>query len=132
MRPRRPCGNCSHGRRRAELEPRTLPKRLLIALSHAIEDESLSRAEQPLLFARFQHERFYRQEEARWRELARTADAAVVFADFARIQRDPDAPVELPVERTHPLTREWAIVCDAPAHAVCLAGVELAAPPPAP
>ena len=33
--------------------------------------------------------------------------------------------MELPVDRAGPLTREWAVVCDAPRHAVCLAGVEL-------
>jgi DICT domain-containing protein len=113
--------------RRPDLEPRTLTKPLMLALTHALEDESLSRAERPLLFASFQRERFYRASESRWREIARGADAAIVFADFERLRTAPDGPVEVPVARGHPLMREWAIVCDAEGHAACLAGWE---PPP--
>ena len=47
-----------------------------------------------------------------------------MFADFDRVRARSDAPTEIPVDRTHPLTREWAIVCDADHHAVCLAGWE--------
>jgi DICT domain-containing protein len=113
--------------RRPDLEPRTLPKRVMRALSHAIEEESLSRAERPLLFASFQRERFYRQEEARWRELARNAELTLAFADFARLRAPRGAPAEVPIDPDHPLAREWAIVCDAPGHSVCLAGWEPAA-----
>jgi DICT domain-containing protein len=97
---------------------------VMIALSHAIEDESLSRADRPLMFASFQHERFYRQEEARWRELSRGAQLALVFADFQRVRSPRGGPAEIPVDRSHPLTREWAVVCDATHHAVCLAAWE--------
>jgi DICT domain-containing protein len=107
-----------------ELEPRTLPKRLILALSHAIEDESLARAERPLLFASFQRERYYRQEQARWCELAEGAELTLAFADFERLHVLPNTPAEVPVDRGHPLTREWAIVCDAPGYSVCLAGWE--------
>ncbi len=110
--------------RRPDLEPRTLAKPLMLAMSHALEDESLSRAERPVLFASFQRERFYRASEARWRELARGADAAIVFADFDRLRVPDDGPAEVPVARGHPLMREWAIVCDAEGHAACLAGWE--------
>ena len=111
-------------RRRPEIEPQTIRKHILVALSHAIEDESLSRAERPMLFASFQRKRFYNAERSRFRELSRGADLAVVFADFDRVRARSDAPTEIPVDRTHPLTREWAIVCDADHHAVCLAGWE--------
>jgi DNA-binding transcriptional MerR regulator len=114
-------------RRRPDLEPRTLSKPIMLALSRSIEDESLSRAERPLLFGSFQTERFYRQSRARWRELARHAELAIAFADFPRARAPAGGPVEIPVDRGHPLAREWAIVCDAPGHAVCLAGRE---PPP--
>ncbi len=114
--------------RRPDLEPRVLAKPLMLALSRALEDESLSRAERPVLFAAFQRERFYRRSEMRWRELARGAEAAVVFADFTRRRTPKGAPAEVPVPRGHPLMREWAIVCDAEGHAACLAGWE---PPPA-
>lgn len=111
-------------RRRPDIEPRTISKPILGALSHAIEDESLSRAERPMLFASFQREHFYAQERERFEELSRGAAVAVVFADFARADVRDDAPAEIPVDRTHPLTREWTIVCDADHHAVCLAGWE--------
>jgi len=111
-------------RRRPDLEPRTLPKPMLGALTHAIEDESLSRAERPLLFASFQAERFYRQEQERWRELSRGAELTLAFADFDRLRTPRDGPAEIPVDRSHPLTREWLVVCCAADHAVCLAGWE--------
>lgn len=111
-------------RRRPDLMPYVLPKRTLVALSHAIEDECCARAERPLLLASFQRPRFYRAAEARWRELARTAHAAVVVADFPE-RRDPDGgPVEVPLERSHPSLREWALVCDAPEYSAFLAAWE--------
>jgi MerR family transcriptional regulator, light-induced transcriptional regulator len=112
-------------RRRPDLQPVTLRKPLLLALSRAIEDESCARAERPLLFGAFQRERFYRQSERRWREFSRTAELAVVFADFEQARLPADGPVELPVDRSAPLGREWAVVCEAAGHAACLAGVEL-------
>jgi MerR family transcriptional regulator, light-induced transcriptional regulator len=110
-------------RLRPDLEPRPLRKPILLALTRAIEDESLSRAEQALLFVSFQTERFYRQEQARWRELSRGAELAVVFADFDRVRTPRNAPAEIPIGNG-PLAREWAIVCYAPGHSVCLAGWE--------
>ena len=112
------------GRRHPDLVPRTLPKRLMVALSHAIEEESLSRAERPVLFASFQRERFFRREEARWREFARGAELAVAFADFEQLRTPRGGPAELPIGPGHPLAREWAIVCDGPRHAACLVGWE--------
>ncbi len=66
-------------RARPELVPYVLPKRSLIALSHAIEDELCARAGTPVLFAAFQRVRFYRTAVRRWGELARTAELAVAF-----------------------------------------------------
>jgi MerR family transcriptional regulator, light-induced transcriptional regulator len=112
-------------RRRPDLQPVRLRKPVLVALTHAIEDESCARAERPLLFGSFQHERFYRQAERRWREFARTAELAVVFAEFERPRRRAGGPLELQIERSGPLAREWAVVCAAPGHGVCLTGIEL-------
>jgi MerR family transcriptional regulator, light-induced transcriptional regulator len=111
-------------RRRPDLIPYLLPKRTLIALSHAIEDECVARAERPVLFGSFQLPRFYRHAEQRWRELARTAHEAVVFAEFDE-RRDPDgAPHEIPIDHEHPLCREWSLVCDAPDYSAFLAAWE--------
>lgn len=111
-------------RRRPDLEPRVLLKPMMLALSHAIEDEALARAERLMVFGSFQRERFYRQAQLRWRGLARSAEVAVVFADFARLRAPRDAPVEVPVPREHPLNREWALVCEGQDFALCLAGWE--------
>ena len=111
-------------RQRPDLEPRTLRKPTLLALTHAIEDESLSRAERPLLFASFQTQRFYRRAQARWRELSRGAELTLAFADFDRVRTPRDGPTEIPVDRGHPLAREWTVVCCAGGHAACLAAWE--------
>ena len=62
--------------RRPDLQPYPIPKRLLVAVSHAIEDECSARGERALLLGSFQRERFYREAEPRWREFARTAELA--------------------------------------------------------
>jgi len=111
-------------RQRPDLEPRVLLKPMMLALSHAIEDEALARAERLMVFGSFQRERFYRQARPRWRELARTAEVAVVFADFARLRAPRNAPVEVPVPREHPFNREWALVCEGQDFAACLTGWE--------
>jgi DICT domain-containing protein len=106
------------------LESQLLRKRALLAMSRAIEDECLARAERPILFGCFQRERFYRQSEGRWHELARTAERSVVLADFRRVRRPRHAPVEVPIRAGEPLAREWAVVCESPGFAACLTGWE--------
>ena len=111
-------------RRRPDLQPYLLAKRTLIGLSHAIEDECVARAERPVLFGSFQRERFYRDAEPRWRELARTAESAVVLADFDKPRTPKHAPIELPIHREDPLGREWSLICDAPEYAAFLSAWE--------
>lgn len=110
--------------RRPDLVPYLLEKSTLIALAHAIEDECCARAERAILFGSFQRERFYRHAEPRWRELARTAEQAVVFADFDAIAHPRGAPVEVPLATDAPLGREWSLVCDAPDYTACLSAWE--------
>src|SRR3954453_19387116 len=108
--------------RRPELAPELIPKKRMIALSHAIEDECLVRAHAPVLIGSFQRERFFRSEEPRWSGFAETAAVAVAFADFET--RTDTRPVQLHVNRDHQLNREWAIVCFAPGASAALAGWE--------
>ena len=108
----------------AHLHPHQLPKRALVWLSRAIEDECTARAPRPLLVAAFQHERFYRQVEPRWREFARSAERAIVLADFHRLRTPDSAPAEVPLAPTDPLMREWVVACDAPQLSACLVGWE--------
>ena len=89
-------------RQRPDLQVNVLPKKALVAICHAIEDESAYGAGDLLLFGAFQRERHYRDSERRWRELSRAAEAAVVFADFAAVRRPRGAPVEVPIGARDP------------------------------
>lgn len=111
-------------RLRPELEVSVLPKPCLVALSHAIEDESSSGGGELVLIGAFQRELHYRQAEPRWREIARSAELAFVFADFARVRRPRGAPVEVPIPERDPLMSEWVLVCDGDAGAACLVAWE--------
>src|SRR5688572_23916522 len=62
--------------------PQLLRKPTLLALSRAIEHETLAHAASPVVFGAFQEARHYRPVEHRYRRIARQADAATVFADF--------------------------------------------------
>jgi DICT domain-containing protein len=97
-----------------------LKKRTLIAISRAIEEETLSRAAAPVVVGAFQTERNYRAVEHRYRAMARTADAVLAFADFAAVSGGGDAPVEVPVGTADGLGSEWAVVVDAPGYGACL------------
>ena len=109
-------------RRRPELAPYPVPKRLLVPISHAMEDECSARGGGAVLIGSFQRERFFRQAEPRWRSFSRTAELALVMGDFPEPRAPRDGPLEIPIGRGHPLSREWAIVCDGPGVSACLAG----------
>jgi MerR family transcriptional regulator, light-induced transcriptional regulator len=111
-------------RRRPELAPTTLSKPAVLALSHAIEDEYCAQAAGGVLIGSFQRERFYRQAQRRWRELARTAELAVALADFPRPADPGDGPLEVPVDRHRALAREWAVLISAGSVQACLAAWE--------
>jgi DICT domain-containing protein len=111
-------------RLRPELPVSLLPKRSLIAISRAIEDECAYGASDLLLFGAFQERRHYEASERRWRELAAAAEAAFVFADFPEPRRPRGGPVEIPIEQGDPLAREWVVVCDASDRAACMVGWE--------
>jgi DICT domain-containing protein len=118
-------------RRAPQLESRVVRKPMLIALSHAIEDESLARAERQLLFACFQRQRFYREEASRWRQLTDNAVASAVFADFAEPSIPPAGPIEVPLTHTPSLAREWVLAVYGERSAICLAARERASSNPA-
>ena len=111
-------------RRRPEVAPAILTKRVVLAMSHAIEDEYLAHAAHGLVLGAFQRERFYRVAQRRWRELARTADLAVAIADFTTVDEPTGAPTEVPVVLRHPMAREWTLIVDAPGARACLAAWE--------
>ena len=111
-------------RRRPEVAPTILTKPAVLALSRAMEDEYCARATGGVLLGTFQRERFYRASERRWREMARTADLAVVLADFAGPASPDGGPLEVPIDRRHALAREWAVLISADGIQACLAAWE--------
>jgi DICT domain-containing protein len=111
-------------RRRSDLQPQLLPKSTLVSVSHAIEDECGARSSSAMLFGSFQREHFYRQSEARWRDLTRSAECAFVLADFDRVRTPEGGPVEVPIDNSEPVGREWSVVYDAPNFGAVLSGWE--------
>jgi DNA-binding transcriptional MerR regulator len=112
-------------RRHPGIAPQVLHKTTLLALTRAIEDECCAQAEPAALFAGFQQERFYRNSEARWQELARTARVVVIFADFGRSSRPGASPLTVRLPADSPLRREWFLVCATPGHPAFVSGWEL-------
>ena len=102
------------------VKAQVLRKGTLIAISHAIEDETMARAAGPVVFAAFQHVRNYRAEQHRYDRLAEVADAAVVFADFPEPRVPAHGPAEVPIAPDASLGNEWAVIIDAPGYAACL------------
>lgn len=111
-------------RRRPDLKSYTLAKSTLISVSHAIEDECAAGSAHALLFGSFQRERHYRSAEPRWRDLAASAECAFVLADFDHVNEPDGGPVEVPIDNTEPLGREWSLVYDAPAFGAVLSAWE--------
>jgi DICT domain-containing protein len=99
---------------------RRLRKRTLLAISRAIEDETLARAAGPVVIGAFQSVANFRGVEHRYDRLARAADACVVFADFDAVRERSAHPTEVPISPHDVLGNEWAVVIDAPGYAACL------------
>jgi MerR family transcriptional regulator, light-induced transcriptional regulator len=119
-------------RRHPALVPHELRKATLLAVTRAIEDECCARAGQAVLFACFQHERFYRHSEERWQELARTARVAVAFADFGEPATTDISPVKVGLPADAPLRREWILVCASPDYPAFVSGWEFPGQPGTP
>jgi DICT domain-containing protein len=95
----------------------------MLAISRAIEDESLARGDRAVVIGAFQRPLFFDRSRTRWRELSRTAQLAVVFADFER-RNLKRVPAEVPLPDHSPLRREWAVIVDGGQMAACVSGWE--------
>ncbi len=111
-------------RRHPGLRVHVVTKRVLLALTHAIEDECCASAQRPVLFGSFQRQRHYTAARPRWADLAAGAEHTVVFADFPRPRQRPGRVTEIPLAGDSPQRREWTLVCDAPDLPACVAGWE--------
>ena len=100
-----------------------LSRRAMLAISRAIEDASAATGGPSVLVGSFQRQAIFRARQPLWRDLARGAAACVVLADFpeARVQ---DGIVEVPIDESPPLQREWAVAVAGPGLRACLTGWE--------
>ncbi len=112
-----------------ELPSYTLEKQTLLALSWAIEDESVALARRPLLIGSFQAGRYFEASAARWRELSRVARSSYVLADFASTDDDL-SPRQVALPPDSPMLREWIVVCDGDGLTAALAAWEVPGQPP--
>lgn len=114
-----------------ELRPQRLSRRALVAVSHAVEDESMSRADRPVVLGAFQEGHRYASSRHRWDELARTASWAAVVADFDdALSADASArPARCQLPEGSPLRREWTVVTISASRAAVLSAWEVPARP---
>lgn len=104
-----------------------LGRRALVAVSHAVEDESMARAERPVVLGTFQEGHRYAGSRHRWDELARTSSWAAVVADFDdSLPADVTAsPVRCQLPDASPLRREWTVVSISAARAAVVSAWEV-------
>jgi MerR family transcriptional regulator, light-induced transcriptional regulator len=110
--------------RRPDLLPVEIRKPDLVRLTRAVEEESAARAERALMIGAFQHPRFYRASEDRWRRLDKVAGLSFVLASFDEPRNPEGAPIEVPIGAQDPVADEWAVICLAPGYSACLVGWE--------
>lgn len=94
------------------LLPQVLRKSTLLALSHAIEDECVARADRAVLFGAFQHPRHLAASTPRWEDLARTVRATYAFVVGEADVRPGSNVVAVALSPGAPLRREWVVVID--------------------
>lgn len=94
------------------LRPQRLGRPALVAASYAVEDESLARADRPVVLGAFQSGYSFGRARHRWDELARTASWCAVVAEFDDdLPADPDGrPARCALPSGSPLRREWVVV----------------------
>ena len=109
------------------VSPVTYSVRTMLAISRAIEDEAAGHSADAFLIGAFQEVMFFRRAEPRWKDLARGASLAVALAQFPTAGRPAlvGGVWRVPLAGASPLTREWAVVCEAPTFSAALVGAEL-------
>lgn len=115
-----------------ELRPQRLGRPALVAASYAVEDETLARADRPVVLGAFQSGYSFGRARHRWDELARTAAWSAVVADFASddLRADPAAhPARCQLPLDSPMRREWVVVSISAGFAAVVSAWEVPARP---
>lgn len=108
---------------RSGVAPLRIRKEALRQVVRGLEDELMASGLRTLVFASFQRERFYRQAQERYQEMARYAHLTVVRADFDSVRRSGGV-LEVPLDCDEPASSEWVFVCDGPGVTLALAAWE--------
>ena len=114
------------------VRPQLLRKRTLIGLSAAIEDEALAQGAQPLLFAAFQQERFYRAVAPPLSPHRADRGRGSRVRGLRRRQRTRWRAGRGSDPTGEALGNEWAVIVDAPGYSACLLAWERPDPYPDP
>jgi len=103
-------------------------KYVLVAFSHAIEEECRTGLDGAHVFGGFQRAAFFEPARATWSELATGARSTHVFADFGHpvdpVAPSPGVPVLVAPAVGSPERTEWVVVVDRPHGSVALAARE--------
>ncbi|MGK7907898.1 MAG: DICT sensory domain-containing protein [Synechococcus sp.] len=100
-------------------------KSSLVALSHALEDLVLFEAQQAIVLANFQRERFYRQEAARYLRIHDVARHVYVLAAPETGFHADEVPYErVALDLDDPLANEWHLIVVSRQYAACLVCAE--------
>lgn len=101
--------------------PQMYFKASLTALSHAMEDQVLAEADQPLVIASFQRERFYRQEAHRYQRIASlSSQVYILAAPETEFSNRSDVYETIAFEPTDGLAEEWHLIVIGKHYASCL------------
>lgn len=107
----------------AGLQPQVYLKSALTALSHALEDLILVGKDKPLVIANCQHERIYRREDRRYRQIAQHTDQIYIFATPEResgLAVNTGLLETIPLSSEDPLVDEWHLLIMSEQFAACL------------
>ena len=121
-----------------ELTPQRVSRGALVAVSRAVEDDTLALGEDRLVLGAFQQGHRYESSRARWTELARTATWCAVVADFEQgpdrdLGADPGArPARCHLPESAPMRREWTVVSVGPGSGAVVSAWEVPSPPAEP
>lgn len=107
----------------SDLRPQVYLKSALTALSHALEDLILAGVDAPLVIANCQHERIYRREDRRYRQITQHTDQVYIFATPEResgLAVNTDHLETIPLNPEDPLVNEWQLLIMSKHFSACL------------
>ncbi|MFV9504867.1 MAG: ATP-binding protein [Oscillochloridaceae bacterium umkhey_bin13] len=112
------------------LAPIQTTKSTLVDVSHTLEDLVLSERLPAIIFTGFQESSHWREETARYRELAGIAEQICIFAGGTLPIEQDQRQIHVRLRGPDPLRQEWFLLVLTESFAAVLAGRDLQAPMP--